>query len=84
MIRITRTVLSEELRGRLAALAKEVNAAEPGTRVVTAREIWKRSSTRAHVHGPLGRTLRDMALGLEQCMEAYAKPRKFTDYRVIR
>jgi hypothetical protein len=68
MIRITRTVLSEELRGRLAALTKEVNVAEPGTRVVTAREIWKRSSTRTHVHGPLGRTLRDMALGLEQCM----------------
>jgi hypothetical protein len=68
MIRIIRATLPDELASRLITLTHAVRKADPQKRTEEARKIWRRSSTRTNVHEPLSQILRQMAVGLEQCM----------------
>lgn len=68
MIPITRATLPDELSVQLVTLTKELAAAPTDDRKQVAQTLWKKSSTRTHVYQPLKEVLKQMALGLEQCM----------------
>jgi uncharacterized protein with PIN domain len=52
----------------MAALTDQIRLAEPEARATTARELWRRSSTRAAVADPLRVVLQRMSPGVERCM----------------
>lgn len=68
MIPITRPTLPDQLGVRLATLSKELAAVPADDRTKAARALWEGSRTRTQVYRPLKHILKQMALGLEQCM----------------
>jgi hypothetical protein len=68
MIPITRVTLPGELSTQLATLSEELAAVPADDRTKAARALWGKSGTRARVYQPLKSILKQMALGLEQCM----------------
>ncbi|MEV0899678.1 hypothetical protein [Actinoplanes sp. NPDC049802] len=52
----------------MVVLTEEIRAARSGSRTETARQIWRRSSTRDDVTTPVRTVLASMAPGAERCM----------------
>ncbi|GGN88625.1 HNH endonuclease [Actinoplanes lobatus] len=68
MIPIIRADLPTDVGNRMAVLTGEIRAVEPSGRAATARETWRRSSTRTDVTTPVRALLARMAPGAERCM----------------